>query len=223
MKRYAFLFLLTLSLTAQAQAQEKASGDTNGKSNPAVSAMPSTNMLWMTAGPGFSTFAGDNSNLVTSMRTGLDVQVEGEFSLTPMWSIQTGIGYLQKGENVDEATLTTSGEITANYFEIPVMVRLNLPERMNRVSFLAGIYGAIAVKRSETLNGNTTDVSSGVKSWDAGLRFGFAYEIPICEKLTSTIGVNYDWGLANINKLATDTDTIHNRSLMVAIGVGRTF
>ena len=224
MTRLGLLFLLIFSMSAQAQTSTP-SPSSNDTSNA-----PATPTVWFTAGPGFSNLTGQDS-LIETERTGLMVGADYELPLTQTFSVQAGLDYIQKGQHVNGilASPNNTQDYQLNYFEIPVVARVNLSVyKVDKVSFFAGPYAAIAVSRNLNNSNNTdihnpvvtnTSLSSSLKSYDFGVRLGAAFEIPLTDTWIATAGADYDLGLMNIDSV-DGGPTVNNRSLLVSLGLG---
>ena len=218
MKKLLFLLLAFGVSAAHAQdnTQPTGAGDLANRNAPT---------LWLTAGPGFSkvgtsTGIGDFGT-DTGSRTAFAVGAEMELPLTSFFSIQLGVDYLQKG--LDFNATPDNGNFNFNYFEVPLLARVNIPVGASTLSVMAGPYGSLAATRTEvTGSAPSHDVSDAFKAWDWGVRFGAAFEIPVTEHFDFTVGADYDLGIMNINSYSTSTsDTaVRNRSLIVALGLG---
>jgi hypothetical protein len=226
------LFFLILAFTASAAyAQDTTQPANNQPTNnqPNASASDLANRkaptLWLTAGPGFSKI-GTSQDIgdfgTTGSRTAFTAGAEIELPLTSFFSIQLGVDYLQKGLDFGSPATNGSG-INLNYFEVPVLARVNLPVGANTFSLMAGPYGSLAASRTEISGSDPShDVGDAYKAWDWGVRFGAAFEIPLTEHFDLTLGADYDLGIMDLNSNSTSTSNsaIRNRDLIAAVGLG---
>jgi hypothetical protein len=228
------LLFFVLAFTASAAyAQDTTPPATNNQpaTQPNASASDLANRkaptLWLTAGPGFSK-VGTSSGIGdfgtdSGSRTAFTAGAEIELPLTSFVSIQFGVDYLQKGLDFNSPSANTSGNINLNYFEVPLLLRFNVPIGANTLSLMGGPYGSLAASRTE-ISGSapSADVGDAFKAWDWGVRFGAAFEIPVTEHFDFTIGADYDLGIMDLNSNSTSTSdsAVRNRSLIAAIGLG---
>ena len=210
---------LVLSLSSVAQAQVTSTNES--KPNETADSANSTN-FWLMAGPGFSKVTTNASSDGSSNRTAIAVGAELEIPMDQSFSIQTGVDYLQKGFEVSGSGGT--GTLAINYLELPLLLKVKVPVRDSRFTFAAGPYAALAVKRETRFEGAGQSASNSadevINQADFGARFGAAFEIPVQDRLSISIGANYDLGLRDISSNNSGSDKSSNRTFMAMVGLG---
>ncbi len=161
------------------------------------------------------------------------------YNFIPLLGIQFEPAYVQKGATVNfsvvESDLTAEieGTISANYLELPLLLKLCIPSVVIKPYLLAG--GSVAFKlgdaklKLEKAMVNGTDVISlipadmreqtfNVKSNDFILSFGGGVEIPV--GLISLLAeARYDLGLTNVNDEPGDDTKYKTRGLQIKAGI----
>jgi hypothetical protein len=103
------------------------------------------------------------------------------------------------------------GKLLFDYLNIPVLAKYTITDGLN---IEAGPqFGFLLSAKSKDNSGNSTNISSNVKSVDIALALGASYDI------TKMIGVDarYNIGLSDINNPGNSNNTLHNA--VVQIGV----
>lgn len=161
------------------------------------------------------------------------------YNFIPLLGIQFEPAYVQKGATVNfsvvenNLTAEVEGTISANYLELPLMLKLCIPSVVIKPYLLAG--GSVALKlgdaklKIEKAMVNGIDVISlvpadqreetfNVKSNDFILSFGGGVEIPV--GLISLLAeARYDLGLTNVNNEPGDDTTYKTRGLQIKAGI----
>lgn len=161
------------------------------------------------------------------------------YNFIPLLGIQFEPAYIQKGATVNflfvENSLTADveGTISANYIDLPLLLKLNIPSVLIRPYLIAG--GSIALKLGDaklkiekaTVNGQ--DFSSLIpeeereqtiklKSNDYIVSFGGGVEIPV-GLLSLLLEARYDLGLENINDEPDDDTEYKTRGIQIKAGI----
>jgi hypothetical protein len=104
-----------------------------------------------------------------------------------------------------------NGKLNINYLNIPVLAKYTIT---NGLDIEAGPQFGFLLSAEQNLNnGNSSNISSSVKSVDLALALGASYDI------TKSIGVDvrYNIGLTDIHSPSNSNNTLHNA--VVQIGV----
>lgn len=170
-------------------------------------------------------FSGDNES--ADSKAGFNVGVNIDFPLLQSLYLQTGLYYTTKGYkyNEEEEDYKTEYKCTPQYLEIPVMAsyRYNF-NKATQLQINFGPYFAygIAGKEKDTneyegeKEEDKFDVfgKDGVfNRFDAGLGIGGGITIK-----KFFIGLNYQFGLANIAKDAEGDYSVKNKNFSISVG-----
>lgn len=161
------------------------------------------------------------------------------YNFIPLLGIQFEPAYVQKGATVNflfvENSLTAEveGSISANYLELPLLLKLNIPSVLIKPYLIAG--GSVALKLGDaklkiekaTVNGQ--DFSSLIppeereqtlelKSNDYIVSFGGGVEIPV-GLISLLLEARYDLGLQNINNEPDDDTEYKTRGIQIKAGL----
>lgn len=191
--------------------------------------------FWINIGSSFSNVSprpGERQN-------GMYVGFGYEFIFTPVFAFQTGLEFVAKGHTKEENagfdwTYTT---LTRNYAEIPFLFKAKIGNRAKLV-FVGGGYVGHVISQSGVVTGTyvvgpppnasgtnvfpknfTPANTSGLKRYDAGLRFGGGVEIPVGKLINVWGGAYYDWGLIDTTGKNTHLGGF-NRAFIGNIGFG---
>jgi hypothetical protein len=216
MKSFALLCLL-FSFAASAQEQN----ELHAPDKETVSDSLPAPTVWINFGGAFSNTVRHNDDDY-GVRSALTGGLEVSIPLSQLFSIQTGLDYIQKGSSFDAFNGQPSGKIEINYFELPVMAKFNLMTGASYFSFFAGPYVAIAVARTLAFDdGSSSDASRIVKQWDTGFRVGAAYAIPLNNFLTASLNLQNDFGIVDINSNSVvRDDAVRNTNFLVTAALG---
>jgi hypothetical protein len=177
---------------------------------------------------------------------GLKIGAVMDIGITPMISIQPGLYYQMKGykndftNNIAVGGLvyqeTNTATVRANYLEVPLNVQFNFDAGMGQFFVGVGPYAAFALggkvesERVRILTNGTDGTSSttttsrelnigdklgdDIKSTDIGLNINTGY------KWNSGLMVrgNAGFGLANLQPMGNDNNTLKNFSVALTIG-----
>jgi hypothetical protein len=115
--------------------------------------------------------------------------------------------YITKGEDLagqDQQGQQAEQILTANYLEIPILVKAKFPAGpVNPYVFLGPNIGLLLSANSEfTAGGQTqdTDIKDNLSSIDFALDFGAGVGIPIAPVVSLTFDVRYSLGLTDITE-----------------------
>lgn len=172
------------------------------------------------AGANFTEAAMDKEIFNTALRTRTIIGGIISYDFLPLLSLQTEPAYVQKGVKVDAAidlvnilNGAANGTISANYFEIPVLLKLTIPSVIIKPYLLAG--GSVAFLLGDPkltvdkviFNGQdiTTNLPSDIKeqpfkikNTDLILCLGGGITIPI-GLLSLFAEARYDLGLTDVS------------------------
>jgi hypothetical protein len=130
------------------------------------------------------------------------------------WTIQPEALYVMKGSKYSSTNV--SGNVNLNYFEIPVLLKLNLLPVKAPVSpfIFAGPSFSVITSAERTGPNGTLDIKSHVNSSDYGFVFGAGLD-----NSKFSLDARYDVGLQTpLKSMGTFTPKIHNGTLMVMAG-----
>jgi hypothetical protein len=159
----------------------------------------------------------------TAIRTRAIVGGIITYDFLPVLDLQIEPAYVQKGADVNAAidfssivtgaTLDAKGTISANYFEIPILLKLTLPSGLIKPYLIAGgsvafLLGDPKFKLDEAkiagqdvislIPSNVREQTFKLKSTDLILSFGGGFTIPI-GLLSVFVEGRYDLGLTDIS------------------------
>lgn len=161
------------------------------------------------AGMNISTFTGDVENAKSLV--GFQAGVFAQIPISEKFTFQPEALYSGQGAKAKEDGI--SGKWTADYINIPLMVKYNIAEKFNveagpQVGFL------MSSKLKE--GGESMDVKDNMKSVDFTLNVGASYDI------TSNILVGVRYG-AGISSIVKDSDDGKARNSVFQLAVGYKF
>lgn len=170
-------------------------------------------------GLNIATLRVDGDDFDPSSRTG--IAAGGFLEIDPIGplAVQAEVLYSQKGAEFE--ILGQTAKSTADYIEIPVVVKLGLP-LVPTISYHVHAGPAFAFKVSEDTESAFANASDedAFKSTDFGAVIGFGLEF---EALISkvTVDARYTLGLTNVNNdEADDAIDIKNGVVSVLVGIG---
>lgn len=150
-------------------------------------------------------------NKDVKMRFGFQVGGLVEWELSDVITLNTGVAFSQYGFTMKEDGDTYSE--TLNYLQIPVTAAYKW-ELNNNLSLFgqAGLYGGYAIsgkwnneidgeKDSESLSFGSDEENDDYSALDFGAIFGAGVEFN-----KFRVGVNYNWGFANLSNEEIDSD-----------------
>lgn len=188
---------------------------------PAVAQKPSPR-LGLMAGATFATVSVEDAGSTEfKNRTGFMGGGFAEIPVSNVVSIQPELLYAMKGTKLEDGSET--GEIKLSYFEIPVLLRVNIPTEGGTVRPHLYAGPAIGFKVAcdfefEGTSASCEDEEITLKSSDWSAVFGGGIDIK-----QFTIGIRYTLGLANIEDSANGSDdSAKNRALSIYAGFGFT-
>jgi len=128
------------------------------------------------------------------------------------WALQPEFLYVMKGTKVDAAQ--GGGNINLNYFEIPVLLKLNLLPPKSAISPFVFAGPSLSFNTSAKVSNGDEDIKDLVHGADFGLVLGAGLDI---QKFS--LDVRYDLGLQNpIKAQGGYTPSIHNGTVLVLVG-----
>jgi hypothetical protein len=131
------------------------------------------------------------------------------------WAIQPEVLYVMKGTKISAAHVT--GNINLNYFEIPVLLKLNLLPTKSAISPYVFAGPSLSFNAASNVSGldGTPSIKDGVRNADFGLVVGAGLDI---QKFS--LDVRYDLGLQNPMKAEPGgfTPSIHNGTIYILAG-----
>lgn len=204
----AFTFLLLLTYSLQAQVQ-----------------------IGLRAGLNLATLQGlnldDKADIQSFPR--MTVTIPVEIPLSDLWSLQSELGFTQRGIKVGFQEGENSANVTyrLNYMDINLLGKIAINEPSVIWGLLAGPsfnYGINAKLISESnFNGNTekeedkvTFGEDGLRKIDLGMQAGAFLQIPMAGG-SAFIDARYHLGLMNIST-ESDTDAVSHRGIQLSAG-----
>jgi len=171
--------------------------------------------LGVKGGVNFADVGGDDVS-DTKNKTGFIAGGFAEFMIGNMFAVQPEVLYSQKGFKIDDPDV--DGKLKLDYFEVPVLLKINVPIEGSKVhpSFYAG--PAVSIKSSCKLQGEESGVSFDIdcdsplivdfigeelpiKSTDFGIVFGGGISFDVGGAEVG-VDVRYNLGLTKV----VDTD-----------------
>ena len=197
--------------------------------------------LGLQAGANFSDVSMDPEmpGVETSMKTGFLFGGVLVYDFSPILSLQVEPAYVMKGSKVDmsmeetEGTIEVEGTLSADYFDIPVLLKASFGQGPVKPYLMAGfsiafLMGDATLEMDKaTLNGE--DVISFIpsdereqkletKSNDFLLNFGGGVTIPL-KTVSIFIEGQYNLGLTNVNDDPEDNTEIKSTGIQVKAGI----
>ncbi|MBS1958605.1 MAG: PorT family protein [Bdellovibrionales bacterium] len=231
MKLILSIFVMAIAMNAQA-ARNQAGSSTSSESAPHAFSATSPS-IQIKAGLGFTNIsqsvpqgaqADDTGNA-----TGLNVGAYIDLPINTMFSINTGLNFVQKGYSTAVAQ-GVDQTVKVSYLVIPAMAKLNFGEKSARFSVAAGPYAGLkmGLSASQSANGQSISLetnSDAVSALDFGVRAGINAEFPMSSSLSFLVGADYDLGLKNVvntqaNVPAAFETSTKTRALLANVGVG---
>ena len=179
------------------------------------------------AGLNFSTLIDkDNDGAVTensSTKTGFHIGFTAEYSFTDKFAFESGLLYSSKGTNsryTDSGT-TYKETLNLNYLEIPLNAVYKIELGNKKVLLKAGPYLGFAFSgkyiyddgSSDKVNIGSDRNNDEIKALDFGLNFGAGIGIK-----SYTLGLQYEFGLANISPDTSNGYKISNSVFGISLG-----
>lgn len=110
-----------------------------------------------------------------------------------LWQFQTGLQYLEWGEQLQYDVISVEGINRYKYIQIPILVGCRLVDRKVGISPMAGVAFARGVTTNGTyiqpLNNGVTLVSAKAQNWNALAQIELSYDIN--SKITFTLTPSY--------------------------------
>lgn len=174
----------------------------------------------------------------TDSRLGFTVGVYASQPLAGGFSLQPELLYVQKGGKFDQAVAgmgTVESDYKLQFIELPLLLSYAVPMRSRwTTSLSAGPYAAYGIARDLSFDADEGEVDGVMDAedvferWDYGITAGADIGYRFVRR-SATIGVRYDFGLANIfqDEASIDVDgedvttdlTAHTREFSVILGV----
>ncbi len=175
----------------------------------------------------------------TAFRTRFLVGGMLSYNFLPVLGLQLEPAYIQKGAAVNISTveggipIDLEATISANYIDLPVLLKASLPSGFVRPYLLAG--GSVALLLGDAklmidkASSNGQDVTSlipsdqreqtiKIKKTDFILTFGAGITIPI-SLFNLFIEARYDLGLKNVNDEPADNTEFKTRGIQIKTGI----
>ena len=132
-------------------------------------------------------------------QTGFMAGAMVEFNLAPMFAIQAEPTYIPKGCKLTSSGSSNEVNIKINYFEIPVLLKLNIPSpgNINPYVFAGPNIGFRLSANTETPTGEY-DFKDETQSIDFALDFGAGAGFKIAPLIDLVIDVRYSHGLSDL-------------------------
>jgi len=153
---------------------------------------------------------------------GISVSIVGQYNFTDLFSIKSGLGFVEKGyattqvlylqSNIDPKTGFTgnSGNINnyypTSYIELPILAKATFGKKIKFFAN-AGPYFGLLLIAMENVSVNETNqppksfsnnVTEYYKRVDMGICFGAGVEMPVKDKILLSLELRYDQGLMNV-------------------------
>ncbi len=217
MKNVLKIFIVLIAITMTTNSFAQTFGIRSG--------LNLSNQLWKSEG----TTVSDDYN----MNPGFHVGATAEFSLSEVFSIESGLILSTKGfkssreENFGEDIANVEISMNLYYIDIPLMARASVDIGGAKIYGTFGPYigiglsgkvdveetiGTITETSTEDIEFSFDDNISHLRRLDYGLAFGAGVEIKAFQ-----IGVNYGLGLADISNFG-DNSSVNNRVLGISLG-----
>ena len=158
-------------------------------------------------------------------KMGFSVRGNATVKATESVSIQTGIGFAQRGSAIKDGTYNTvkyeDYTSTLTYIDVPVIAQFNLPQDVAgfNVTLQGGGYGSylLSAKKAGKVGGVEQDSTStdGLSSGDYGLTFGaqLTRDLPSLAGKSLIVSAGYDLGLKEI------AGKSKNKNIQLGIGL----
>jgi hypothetical protein len=175
----------------------------------------------------------------TSMRTGFMVGGIFNYDFTPIIGLQVEPAFIQKGASLDISTIQegmnieVEGTFSANYFDIPFLLKASFGNQQVRPFILAGasialLLGDIKINIDKVIAdgmdvtnlipGEAKEQIQKAKSSDFVLNFGGGVLFPVGE-VDIIIEGQYNLGLKDVKDEPNDNSKIKNKGVQFKVGV----
>jgi hypothetical protein len=152
-----------------------------------------------------------NTPVTTSSRTGIVLGGILETGLSSYFSIQTGADYIQKG--------WVSGTTTTklDYFEVPLLLRLNLPfPILTPFAYAGPTLGFMMSGKTQAGTAAALDIKSTLNTTEFGMAFGGGFELGMSPFASLIAQLRYGIGFSDLDKSAATSTK--NKGLLISAG-----
>ncbi|MBE2228765.1 MAG: PorT family protein [Ignavibacteria bacterium] len=165
-------------------------------------------------GPEFGLNIANTSNTpsaTTNSRIGLIIGGVVDVSISPQFSMVTGLRYIMKGNETVTADFFGSSTTTqkANFLEIPALAKVKFPLTEIKPYVIAGPTLGLKLSATTRTDQGTTggqDVDNpNVETIDFGLFFGAGLDFNVVPTTDLFFQAGYSLGLSNLSKTANTT------------------
>ncbi|MCX6121093.1 MAG: porin family protein [Ignavibacteriales bacterium] len=141
-------------------------------------------------------------------------------------SIQPEIFYSKKGAKIDDIIYVAGiahnvvHTKTLAYLDIPLLVKIHLPQPINGISLLIGPSLGILLSANDNIEGegisSSIDNKNDYSNKDLGLVIGTGIDIPL-EIICLTIDARYEFGIWTLDP--SERKGVYNRTVSIYIGI----
>ena len=168
-----------------------------------------------------------NDAIVRKSRTAFDGGGFVSFPLAPGWAIQPELLYVMKGGKLESQGTDEAGNPTAiqtatyalDYLELPVLLRIGLPELAGvRPALLVGPAVAVEVREQFKDSGESHDVDIA-KDTDAGVVLGLGLEGGR-GRTRWLLDARYELGILDLEHPTFGDGGVRNSTFSISAGIG---
>jgi len=140
-----------------------------------------------------------------------------EQPITPIFSIQPELMFTMKGAKTAESDMDITFKL--NYWEIPVLLRANIPTDVGIDPFLVAGPSIAFNVTSKMESDSEEEVIPDIKGTDFGLIFGGGVGFPVGDYVMSVVA-RYEMGLTSFDDSEDEFDVKNN---VISVGAAFTF
>lgn len=176
--------------------------------------------LGLQAGANFANVTQDpeQEGIELNTKTGFLIGGVLFYSFSPMWGLQVEPAYVQKGAKVDISIFNEEATLTANYIDIPVLLKASFGDGPVKPYLLAGASVAFKLGDAMLEFSDGTEDTVKTKSTDFILNLGGGVIIPL-GKVNIFIEGQYSLGLTDVNDDPDDNTEIKTTGIQIKAGV----
>ena len=244
MKNLIILSLLALTVQSFAFAAPRAARATRTNSErsdyrPSSRSSSEANLLGFQFGPAIATASmsvKEGEIPKSDSRTRLAIGAFYEHPLSANFVFRPEFDYVQRGFTMKKdiplqggGAVSTTTDFSANYFELPMMFKGQLPLSGFTPYFMTGPFIGCMIGKSATTNVAATETTKArevetsldnkVNSFNFGWNFGAGSRISLTREISLDAGLRYSMGLTNISSEAGDSTKLSSFQILAGVAM----
>ncbi len=162
-----------------------------------------------------NTYGSDVPDSMSGWKPGFYGGVYGNYSFSPMMAVQGELLFTQKGAKYSYGNV--KGSSTINYINIPILLRLNVPNLTFGLAFLGGVDMGVKVSASREQDVGGTKTSGDYENIN-GFDIGAALGAEACY-MNFLFEARYIHGLTNVPEKVNNVQA-EAKNQAICVGVG---